>query len=191
MKVLGADALIVVDVQCDFCPGGALPVKGGDEIVGVINDLLPKFDHWFYTRDWHPEGHCSFAEDPEFRDGSWPVHCVRNTPGAAFHPDLHVPEGAVVINKPSERDTETYNGYQGTDLAERLRRSGVARVFVCGLATDYCVRSTALASMDEGFQTVLLEDACRAVDVPEGTGAQAVDEMRRAGVRVCRSEELA
>ncbi|MCP4644390.1 MAG: nicotinamidase [bacterium] len=188
MDVCSSDAIIVVDVQNDFCPGGALGVTGGDAIVPVINGLLMKFEHFVFTRDWHPQDHCSFSDEPEFIDGSWPVHCVQDSPGAAFHGDLHVPLNATVVSKATDAEAEEYSSFQASSLAEDLRAKGVTRVFVCGLATDYCVRATALDALKEGFDVIVLEDACRGVDVPAGSAQAAIDEMRQAGVTVCGSE---
>ena len=190
MNVLPTDALVVVDVQNDFCPGGALAVNGGDAIVSGINILIPLFAHCAFTRDWHPPDHCSFSEKPAFVDGSWPVHCVRNTPGAAFHPGLHVPEGAWIVSKATEPDREAYSDFENTSFASDLHERGVNRIFVCGIATDYCVKATALDGMHNGFSVVLIEDLCRAVDHPPGSGQAAVDEMARAGVHAIQSGAL-
>ena len=189
MKVKDTDALIVVDVQNDFCPGGALPVLGGDMAVPAINRVMEKFQHLVFSRDWHPSDHCSFASSPEFRDGSWPAHCVQHSPGAEFHGDLRVPLDAVIVDKGAEPDQEAYSAFAGTGLAETLRKRSVERVFVAGLATDYCVKSTALDALEEGFQAVLIEDGCRGV--ADETTQAALDEMRKAGVIACRSGEVA
>jgi len=186
-----ADALIVVDVQNDFCPGGSLAVSGGDEVVPVANRLAPCFATVVYTRDWHPADHCSFDPQPSYSDGSWPAHCVAGTPGAELHPDLVLPPGALVVSKATEPGTDAYSGFAGTELAATLRVRGCERVFVMGLATDYCVQATALDALREGFVTFLVEDGVRAVDVPPGSGAQAVAELRRAGVEVVSSHALA
>jgi len=190
MKIEPTDALIVVDVQQDFCPGGALPVNEGDQVVPVINVLLPKFEHVAFTRDWHPHNHCSFVDQPEFKDLSWPAHCLQGMPGAAFHPDLKVPQGVLIVDKATDAAKEAYSGFDGTDLALQLRSRGVTRVFVCGLATDYCVKATALDGQVQGFGVVVIEDACRGVDVPPGLTANAIEEMRRAGVEVRQSGDL-
>lgn len=188
MKVNDNDALIVVDVQNDFCPGGSLAVLGGDGVVRVINGLQHKFDLVFFTRDWHPEDHCSFSAAPTFQDGSWPAHCVQDSPGAEFHGDLHVPLDAPIISKGRDPDQEAYSGFQGTDLADRLRAGGITRVFVAGLATDYCVKATALDALHAGFETVLVEDGCRGVD--DDASAQAIAALREAGVSLCRGVEV-
>lgn len=190
MKIEKSDALIVVDVQQDFCPGGALAVKDGDAVVPVINRTAPLFSHHVYTRDWHPVNHCSFSNTPEYRDGSWPIHCVQNTPGAAFHSELHVPKDALIISKATSPNTEAYSGFDNPDLGEALRRRGVTRIFICGLATDYCVKATALDAIQYGFRVVVVEDACRAVDVPPGSGAAAIETMKQAGATVCLSGVL-
>jgi len=190
MKIGPTDALIVVDLQRDFCAGGALAVKGGDDVVPLINALAPRFVHTVFTRDWHPADHCSFADPPQFRDGSWPAHCVQGTPGAAFHPGLDVPENATIEDTATQSGKEAYSGFDETVLAERLSEWRVTRVFVCGLATDYCVKATALDALREGLDVVLIEDACRGVDIPPGTAAAAVEEMRQAGVDVLLSGDL-
>lgn len=190
MKIEPTDALIVGDVQVDFCPGGALPVKGGDEIIPAINRLQPLFDNKFFIRDWHPADHMSFSEHPRFVDRSWPPHCVADTPGAKFHPDLNVPEHARIISKGTHPDREAYSAFSGTDLAVQLRRRGVRRVFLTGLATDYCVKNTALDARREGFETVLVEDAVKGIDIPAGTVATAIETMKDAGVEVVESGEL-
>ncbi len=185
------DALIVVDVQNDFCPGGALAVDDGDGIVPEINRLLPLFHHVAFTRDWHPAGHVSFAERPEYRDGSWPPHCVQGTTGAEFHPDLKIPDGALIVSKGDDPDAEAYSGFQArdVDLAAWLRERAVDRVFVAGLATDYCVLATSLDAQREGFEVVLLEDAVRGVT--PATTRDALEELRRAGVRGTTAAALA
>jgi nicotinamidase/pyrazinamidase len=190
MNVLPTDALIVVDIQNDFCPGGALAVDGGDAIVPGINALVPTFAHCAFTRDWHPPNHCSFSDNPEFVDKSWPVHCVQHTPGAAFHPALHVPENAWIISKATDPDREAYSDFENTNLASELRTRGVKRIFVCGIATDYCVKATALDGLRNGFAVVLIEDLCRAVDNPPGSGQAAVNEMEGAGIQVMPSGAL-
>ncbi|MBM3289549.1 MAG: nicotinamidase [Candidatus Hydrogenedentes bacterium] len=191
MKIEANDALIVVDVQNDFCPGGALAVAGGDGIVAGINALSPKFPVRVFTRDWHPADHCSFSADPQFVDKSWPAHCVADTPGARFHSRLAVPADASIVNKGTDAAKEAYSGFDNTPLAEALRARGVRRVFVCGLATDYCVKATALDAVKNGFDTFAIEDLCRGVDIPAGTARAALDAMRGAGVRTCTSGELA
>ena len=191
MTILPTDALIVVDVQNDFCPGGALPVDEGHHVVPIINLLLRRFDLVVFTRDWHPHNHCSFGDPPEFTDGSWPEHCRANSPGAEFHGDLRVPVDAIIVNKGTDPDQEAYSGFQGTPpLADELRQRGVTRIFVCGLATDYWVKDTALDGLAAGFDVFLVENACRGVNFPEGSVTAAVEEMRRAGIKICWSGDL-
>ncbi len=175
------DALIVVDLQIDFCPGGALAVPGGDEIVPVVNRLAARAHaagaSLVASRDCHPPDHVSFRE----QGGPWPPHCVRGTPGAALHPDLVLPGGVLFVEKGRDRDADEYSAFAG-DLAERLARRGVDRVAVCGLALDYCVRATALDGLAAGLGVTLVTDATRAVDVEEGDGARALEELAGRGV---------
>lgn len=184
MKIDANDALIVVDVQNDFCPGGALAIADGDGIVPGVNALLPRFKIRVFTRDWHPADHCSFSDAPRFVDKSWPPHCVADTPGAQFHPALSVPTDATIVSKGTDAAKEAYSGFDGTPLAETLRANGVRRVFVCGLATDYCVKATALDALKNGFETVVIDDLCRGVNNPVGTARAAIDAMKSAGIRM-------
>ena len=179
MKVNDDDALIIVDVQNDFCPGGALAILGGEGVVRVINPVQLKFSRIYLTRDWHPQDHCSFSDTPTFQDGSWPTHCVQDSPGAEFHGDLHVPSDGIIISKGMDPDQEAYSGFQGTTLADALRDAGVQRVFIAGLATDYCVKATVLDALKEGFTTIVLEDGCRGVN--DADSAAALEAMRAAG----------
>ena len=189
MKVNSAtDALIVVDVQNDFCPGGALAVPEGDRVVPVLNALLRRAGLLAVaTRDWHPPDHCSFVT----QGGPWPVHCVAGTPGAEFHAALEKSRiEHLITNKATTRDQEAYSGFQGTDLADLLHGRGIRRLLVGGLATDYCVKATALDGRKEGFEVYLLTDASRAVDVQPGDGDRAIAEMRAAGVNPLKSTDL-
>ena len=173
-------ALIVVDVQNDFCPGGSLAVAKGDEVVAPLNKLIEEFlesgEPVFKSRDWHPEKTKHFAE----HGGTWPVHCVQNTKGAEFHPDLIDDMHIRVISK-GLGDEDSYSAFDGTDLALQLRRLGVEEVWVGGLATDYCVKQTVLDGLKEGFRVKALENAMRAVEVNPGDGEHALEEMRAAG----------
>lgn len=182
------DALIVVDVQNDFLPGGSLAVPQGDEVVPVLNEAISRFASKalpvFATRDWHPVDHCSFRE----RGGPWPPHCIAGTQGAEFAPGLALPPQVQVISKAMQRDRDAYSGFEGTDLAGRLRQSNISRVFVGGLTTDYCVFNTVKDALKEGFDTVLLLDAVRAVDVRPGDGEAAIADMLRAGAQPGRLE---
>ncbi len=190
MKITSTDALIIIDVQKDFCPGGALAVEDGDAIIPVINKMSPLFKHVIVSRDWHPANHCSFGNPPAFCDGSWPAHCVGGSPGAEFHEDLHIPDDALRVSKATTPEREAYSDFQETGLADDLRHRGVTRAFVCGLATDYCVKSTALDAVAEGFEVIFLEDACKGVDAPPGSVQLALKEMTEAGVIFCSSVDL-
>jgi nicotinamidase/pyrazinamidase len=185
MKIQRTDALIIVDVQNDFCPGGAVAVADGDNVVDPINRVVPLFRHVVATQDWHPLNHCSFQE----HGGVWPVHCVAGTPGAE-HSRLAQQQVNIRIRKADTADRDAYSGFDHTDLAEQLRRRGVTRVFVCGLATDYCVRATALDALKEGFKTVVLIDAIRGVDVPAGNAEKSLREIEQAGAAGVTSGEL-
>ena len=181
------DGLIVVDLQVDFCPGGALAVAEGDDVVAPVNGLL-NIPGWMKvaTRDWHPADHASF----EAQGGIWPVHCVAETRGAAFHPRMEAGKVEMVVSKATTRDAEAYSGFDGTTLADDLREAGIGRLFVCGLATDYCVKATALDARREGFEVVVVEDAIRAVNVNPGDGKKAIEEMRAAGCAFAPSSEI-
>jgi nicotinamidase/pyrazinamidase len=187
LTVRPADALIVVDVQHDFLPGGALAVASGERIFAPIDALAPRFARVYATRDWHPADHSSYAQ----YGGPWPVHCVAGTHGAAFDERLDLAKVDVVLDKGVDRATDGYSGFAATTLAADLRLSGVQRVFVCGLATDYCVKDTALDARAAGFATVVIADASAAVDVQPGDEAAALAELRAAGVEVVQSGEIA
>jgi nicotinamidase/pyrazinamidase len=174
-------ALLVIDVQNDFTPGGALGVPEGDAVVEHVNALIAsgRFDLVLATRDWHPPDHASFeTADPP---GPWPVHCVQGTFGAELHADLD--HGGIhrVVDKGHDRDTEGYSAFDETGLAAALRDAGVSEVTVVGLATDYCVRATALDALREGFAVTVDTAGTRAVDVQEGDGQRALAEIRAAG----------
>ena len=181
-----SDALVIVDFQNDFCPGGALAVEGGDEIAGPINALAREFDTVVATRDWHPPDHASFADE----GGPWPVHCVQGTPGAELHPELDRERIQHVVDVGSTREDEGYSGFEGSDLEDFLRSRGADHLFVTGIATDYCVRATALDGRRLGFDVTVVEDAIRAVDVEAGDGDRALDEMREAGAEVETSDQV-
>ena len=178
------DALIVVDVQNDFCPGGALAVAEGDRVVATLNALMPRFGTVVATRDWHPANHRSFTA----QGGEWPPHCVAGTPGAEFHPGLDQGGIDFTVRKATTPDQEAYSGFDDTDLAARLRERGVRRVFVGGLALDYCVDATALDAARAGFETYVVEDATRAV-FPENSAAKEAG-WRAAGVKTVASGEI-
>lgn len=172
-------ALIAVDVQQDFMPGGALAVAGGDRVVAPLVEAAATADLVVATRDLHPPGHCSFVA----QGGAWPPHCVAGTPGASLAPQIDAVAHAVV-SKGTRADADAYSGFDGTRLAELLRAHGVDRVVVGGLATDYCVRATVLDALRAGFDVDVLESAVAAVDVEPGDGARALEEMRAAGARL-------
>lgn len=181
------DALLIVDPQVDFCPGGALPVSHGDAIFTPLNRVAAQFETVVASRDWHPENHMSF----EARGGPWPVHCVIDSPGAQFHPKLDTSRIVHVFDTASDPDKEAYSAFSGTDLAAWLRDRGVQRLFVGGLATDYCVKESVLDALREGLEVVVLEDCIGAVDVNPGDGERALEEMAAAGATRTTSEELA
>jgi len=174
------DSLIVVDVQRDFCPGGALPIEDGDAVVPILNRWMDRAQALgvpvFASRDWHPKRHLSFKP----QGGEWPVHCVQDTPGAAFHPDLVLPPDAVIVTKGDRDDRDQYSAFDSTGLAEALRKRGVTRVFVGGLAEDVCVRATALDAVKAGLNTHLIVGATKPV-TPAG-GRAALAEMEQAGI---------
>lgn len=180
------EALLIVDPQLDFCPGGALAVPDGDAIFPVINELMPCFRHVLATQDWHPANHSSFAA----QGGPWPVHCVQGTTGASFHPALRAGGVQEVIRKGVDVATDGYSGFAGTNLAGRLRQVGARRLVVCGLATDYCVRATVLEARQQGFDVAVVTDAIAAVNLHPDDGAQALKDMRSADATLMKSEDL-
>lgn len=174
-----------MDVQNDFCPGGALAIVDGDAVVPVLNRYLRLFTSHggpiFLTRDWHPPNHISFRT----RGGPWPPHCVQATWGAAFHPMLRIPAGTDMITlKGDEPDQDAYSAFDGTALAKRMRRGRVQDVFVGGLATDYCVKQTALDALRQGFAVYVLRDACRGVEVRAGDSRRALAELQEKRARL-------
>jgi nicotinamidase/pyrazinamidase len=180
------DALIVVDPQNDFCPGGSLAVPGGDEIFDAVNAAMPRFRHVLATQDWHPADHHYF----QAFGGPWPYHCLQDTPGAAFHPRLQQTRIQETVQKGTDPRLDGYSGFAGTDLAERLHRRGVRRVFIAGLATDYCVKATAIEAVQAGFETYVLADAIRPVELQPGDGERALRAMVEAGVHLIASDAL-
>jgi nicotinamidase/pyrazinamidase len=183
------DVLIVVDVQNDFCPGGALAVPGGDEVVPVVNRMAERFRQVVLTQDWHPRGHLSFASThpgkrayetiaaPYGPQVLWPDHCVQDTPGAALHRALHIPHAALVVRKGIDRMIDSYSAFYENDrttptgLIGYLRERGIARVYLAGLAFDFCVRYSAEDARREGFGVFVVEDACRGIDVDGSVAA--------------------
>jgi nicotinamidase/pyrazinamidase len=176
------DALVIVDFQNDFTPGGALAVKDGDRIAERVNELAadPRFELVVATRDWHPADHGSFQE----RGGPWPAHCVQGTPGAQLHPALDQQRVDVVIDKGTDPSTEGYSAFDGTRLGQLLAERGIEHVTVVGLATDYCVKNTALDALRQGLGVTVDSEAVRGVNVNEGDSERALDELRGAGAEV-------
>ena len=200
-------ALVVVDVQNDFCPGGALAVPDGDAVVAAINRIAPRFSARVLTQDWHPPGHRSFAsshpgrapfETTELSYGEqvlWPDHCVQGTAGAAFHPDLVTDGADLVLRKGFRREIDSYSAFYENDrrtptgLTGYLRTRGVSRLFFAGLATDFCVAYSAIDGAREGFETAVVEDGCRGIDL-DGSLADAWARMAAAGVARVRAADL-
>lgn len=189
-------ALLIVDVQNDFCPGGALPVPEGDQVVPVLNRAIERFQQAggliIASRDWHPARSTHFAA----YGGKWPVHCVQDTEGAAFHPQLRLPAEAVVVSKGTGENEDGYSAFEartddGTPLEDLLREKGVRRLVVGGLATDYCVRASVLGALERGFEVLVLRDAIRGVDVQPGDSERALAEMQQKGAKLVSLEEVA
>ncbi|HDR46658.1 MAG TPA: nicotinamidase [Geoalkalibacter subterraneus] len=176
------DLLLVVDVQNDFCPGGALPIEGGDGVVPVLNDWIRAARDagigLYFSRDWHPKNHISFEEN----GGSWPPHCVQDSEGARFHPDLVVPDEAVIVTKGTRFDQDQNSAFDQTGLAEWLHKQDIKRIFVGGLAQDVCVQATVIDGQREGFEMHLLQSATRPVTA-EG-GRESLEKMQQAGAVV-------
>jgi nicotinamidase/pyrazinamidase len=180
------DAIIIVDVQNDFCPGGALAVPEGDLVIPVINKLSPLFRMRVATKDWHPENHISFTG----QGGSWPPHCIQHTPGSDFHPDLVLQPyiDTAIVHKGGDPTQEAYSGFQGTYLTRYLRENDMRRVFVCGLAFDFCVGATAHDALKEGFETYVVMDATRSVF--EGATDILLIQWERNGVHCITSHDI-
>ncbi len=180
------DALILVDLQNDFCPGGALPIEGGHEVVETVNPWIEAATMAgipvFASRDWHPEGHISF----EAQGGTWPPHCLQDSRGAAFHPRLRLPDGVIKVTKGTRFDQDQNSAFDQTGLADELRRRGISRIWIAGLAQDVCVAATALDGRREGFEVLLMKDGTRPV-TPAG-GQESMDAMQNAGVQVIGSD---
>lgn len=180
------EALVIIDVQNDFTAGGALAVPGGDEVVEPLNELARRYDLVFATRDWHPPDHHSF--EPE--GGPWPVHCVRDTEGARLHPALDASQVDQIVDKGRRRELPGYSAFEDTDFEDRLRARGVESLAVGGLATNICVRSTALEARRLGLEVTLVTDATRGVDIEPGDTERAIAELEDAGVRCVTTPEL-
>lgn len=182
IKVIPKDALVIVDMQNDFMPGGSLPVPNALTIIPKINKYVELFIKAkalvIATRDWHPPNHVSFLT----RGGPWPPHCIQGTKGAEFHPDINLPPETIIVSKGYNENIEAYSGFEGTDLNQILRSSGIRRLFVCGVATDYCVKATALDAIRLGYTVFVLEDAIKGVDIPKGSVDKAINELINEGV---------
>jgi nicotinamidase/pyrazinamidase len=204
MEITSQDALIVVDVQNDFCPGGALAVPDGDAVIPVIRAMAGRFEHILLTQDWHPPGHCSFASshpgrkafelDPTSGERLWPDHCVQGTRGATLHPQLQLSRAELVLRKGFRREIDSYSAFYENDhrtptgLAGYARERGFRRFFLAGLAWDFCVGFSALDARRCGFDAVVVQDACRGIDADGSAAMEA--EIRRQGVLVIESSAL-
>jgi nicotinamidase/pyrazinamidase len=207
MKIGDSDVLLIVDVQNDFCPGGSLAVPRGDEVVPVVNELARRFPHVVLTQDWHPAGHQSFAsshpgrkpydiiEVAYGRQILWPDHCIQGTPGAEFRADFHVPHAALVIRKGFRPHIDSYSALYENDrrtptgLAGYLRERGLSRIFIAGLALDFCVRYSAEDARRHNFEVVVIEDACRGIDV-EGSVEATRESFAALGVATAQAEAV-
>jgi nicotinamidase/pyrazinamidase len=204
---LPTDALLVIDLQNDFCPGGALAVTGGHDIVPTINSLAQQFDHVLLTQDWHPTSHISFASThpgaelyeniaaPYGPQTLWPDHCLQHSEGAALHPDLDIPHAELILRKGFRRDIDSYSAFLENDhqtptgLAGYLRERGITRLFLCGLAYDFCVRFSAIDGKRLGFETIVIEDATRPVALPGSIDATN-EALASAGIKRIHSAEV-
>jgi nicotinamidase/pyrazinamidase len=192
MEKFGDDtALLLIDIQNDFCAGGALAVPQAEEIVPVVNELIPWFRHVLATQDWHPADHSSFRP----QGGPWPVHCVQGTRGAELHPRLDVPRITGYFRKATTKDSDSYSGFAGVDangrgLDEVLRSRRIRTLYVAGLATDYCVRATVLDALKLGYRVYAVVDAMRAVGLNPGDGETVLNEMRQAGAKLVVSQDV-
>lgn len=191
IRLSDKDALLIVDLQNDFLPGGSLPVPAGDQVIPVLNRYIARFARQalpiIATRDWHPARHCSFR----LQGGIWPQHCIAGSQGAALAARLNLPPSAVIVSKATTLDNDAYSGFEGTELASLLHASGSERLFVGGLATDYCVLNTVRDALSQGFRVMLLLDAIRAVDVCAGDGQAAIAQMIERGARPLQFADLA
>ena len=200
-------ALLIIDVQNDFIPGGTLAVTGGDEVVPLINELQQKFNFVLATQDWHPKVHGSFAATHNKKIGEvidleglsqvlWPVHCVQGSKGAEFHPDLDTSKIRKIFQKGQDLNVDSYSGFfdngkkKDTGLGNYLKEQGITEIVVVGLATDYCVKFTVLDALDLGFKTTVVVDACRGVDLNQGDVQKALKVMEDKGAKIVNSSEL-
>lgn len=190
VTIQSGDALVIVDIQKDFLPGGALAVSHGNDVLSVLLRCINKFESRglpiFATRDWHPLHHCSFTA----QGGVWPIHCVADSPGAKPPPSFQLPSSTVIVTKGTAPETEGYSGFQGTTLNVQLKEAGVRRLFVGGLATDFCVLNTVKDALHLGYQVYLLFDAIRAVNLQPNDGSKAIEAMRQQGAILIESNEV-
>ena len=190
MELTKTDALLVVDVQIDFCPGGALATPLGDAVAATMNRAAAEFAAKgaavFTTQDWHPAEHSSFKE----QGGQWPSHCVQGTKGAELHPALKPPKGTHSIKKGASLDKDAYSGFVDSDLEAQLKAANISRVFVGGLATDYCVLNTVVDALDLGFETFVITDAVAAIDVEPRDGLRALHLMEGSGATLLTMDEV-
>lgn len=205
---MGKKALVLVDLQNDFCPGGSLPVEEGDKVIPLANQLQSKFEVVVATQDWHPRDHMSFASNHEgakigetrvinnMPQIMWPAHCIRQTHGAAFHLDLHLDPETKIFYKGTDSRIDSYSAFfdnahlRATGLADYLRNEQVTDVYLMGLATDYCVKYSALDAVHTGFNVFVIEDACRGVELNAGDCEAAFNEMKQAGITIIKSTDI-
>jgi nicotinamidase/pyrazinamidase len=184
------DALLIVDVQKDFLPGGRLAVAGGDRVIPAINQAIEHFGRAdlpiYASRDWHPPRHCSFAE----QGGPWPPHCVAGTPGAEFVENLNLPPDARIISKATDAGADAYSAFDQTTLASRLWAEGIQRLFICGVAAEYCVLCSATDAIQSGFAAVVLGDATAAIEIQAGDREKAIETMRQAGATIIACADI-
>jgi nicotinamidase/pyrazinamidase len=185
------DALLITDMQIDFLPGGALPVEGGNEIIPVVNNYIAHFEsagaHIIASRDWHPANHVSFQN----QGGTWPTHCVQNTEGAKFSPDIKLPDHTIIISKATDPKHEAYSVFDTTNLDNELRQLGIRRLFVAGFATDYCVVNTVIDAIKLGFEAIVLTDATLGINLIPGDVDRAFQVMSKNGARQATDEDFA
>lgn len=183
-------ALIVVDMQNDFLPGGSLEVPNSDTIIPIINEYIEFFEKHqsliVFTRDWHPENHISFKEN----GGIWPRHCIQNTKGAEIHSEIYIPKESLIISKAFEPTIEAYSGFQNTNLHEELQRRNIKNLYICGVATDYCVLNTVIDALEKGYKVYLLVDAIKGVDIKPNDSEEAIKKMISKGAELLVFDEL-
>lgn len=191
INLLKGDALLIVDVQNDFLPGGNLAVTDGDKIIPFLNQCIKQFHQSdlpiFASRDWHPENHCSFKKE----GGIWPPHCIANTPGAQFASSLDLPEKTIIISKATTSNKDAYSAFEGTDLHKKLQDKNVQQLFVGGLATDYCVLNSVKDAISNKYRVYVLQDGIQAVNVDADDGVKAEKEMQKLGAIFINSKSIA